>query len=203
MAESEGIRRSQYSTSDLPPDISHDLWSERGWPSVAALFKSTPIGAFSTSAEEFGLADLVVSYASGTARVLERTPERIASDGVDILGVGLLLEGTMEGIAASREFQLGPGEILLFDLSQPITMTISDSRSIQVAIPRSMAEADLGPVAVLHGRVIGQPASRSFGDRLLELRGMLDSVAAEDAPRLAALLTTSLAQALSAAKNGR
>jgi hypothetical protein len=196
MAESDGIRRGHYTTAELAADGAHDLWSERGWPSVAALFKSTPIGAFSTSADDFGLGEIIVSYASGTARVLERSPERIAADGIDILGVGLLLEGAMEGLAASREFQLAAGEILLFDLSRPITMTISDCRSIQVAIPRPLAEANLGPVAALHGTVVPGVAAAPFHHHLLNLRDALDTATDSDAPRLAAALIASLAKTL-------
>ena len=198
MVDGQGIRRGRYSTAEFPPDSSHDLWSEREWPSIAALFKSTPSDAFSTSAEDFALDEILVSYTSGSARVLERTPERIAADRIDLLGVGLLLEGAMEGMAASREFQLTDGEILLFDLSRPITMTMSEVRSIQVAIPRSIAEANLGPVGALHGRVVPRAAAASFHDHLLSLHAILDTADDSEAPRLAASLIASLAQTLTA-----
>jgi len=198
MAEGEGIGRSRYSAAEAARGDAHARWSERGWPSIAALFKSTPIGPFATSADDFSLNGVIVSYASGTARVLERTPERIAADGIDILGVGLLIEGAMDGLAASREFQLGAGGILLLDLSQPITMTMSDSRSVQVAIPRALAEAELGQVAALHGTVVAGAAARRFHDHVIGLRPILDTAADDDAPRLAAALVASLAQTLRA-----
>lgn len=192
MAEDEGIRRGRYSTADLTAGNAHASWSERGWPSVAALFKSTPIGPFSTTADDFGIGDVVISYTEGSARVLERTPERIAADGIDVLGIGLLLDGGMAGIAASREFQLGGGEILLFDLSQPITMTMSDSRSIQIAIPRPLAEAKVGSVAALHGLVVAAPASAPFRDYLFKLRETLEAGGDADIAQLVAILARAI-----------
>lgn len=196
MDENKSIRRARYSTAGLAAGVAHASWSERGWPSIAALFKSTPIGAFSTSADDFGVEDIAISYASGTARVLERTPERIAADRIDTLGVGLLLEGAMAGITASREFQLGPGEILLFDLSQQITMTMSDSKSVQLAIPRARAEALLGSVAAFHGMVMPQAVSAPFHDHVLKLRDTLEKAEDEDGPAIASSLLAFLGQAL-------
>jgi hypothetical protein len=199
MGVGDGIRRGHYSTANLPANQRHDAWSERGWPSIAAVFSSTPIGPFSTSAEDFDLDGIAVSYTSGTARLLERTPERIDADGLDLLGIGLLLDGEMEGTAASREFQASAGEILLFDLSQPITMTMSASDSIQVALTRPLAEAHFGPLTRLHGAIAPGDAARSFRDHLLALRDTLRHAGAVEAPGLAQALIASLAQALRAA----
>jgi AraC-like DNA-binding protein len=166
---------------------------------VAALFDSTPIGPFSTSAENVYLDGIAVSYSTGTARLLERTPERIAADRIDILGVGVLLEGEMHGVAQLREFEARSGEILLFDIAQPITMTMSIARSIQLAIPRAVAEGELGPVADLHGLVIGREEAALFYAHLLKLSEALRAISSEDAPRLARTLLDLLVVAVHAA----
>jgi AraC-like DNA-binding protein len=166
---------------------------------VAALFDSTPIGPFSTSAENVYLDGIAVSYSTGTARLLERTPARIAADRIDILGVGVLLEGEMHGVARLREFEARAGEILLFDIAQPITMTMSIARSIQLAIPRAMAEGELGPVADLHGLVIGREEAALFYAHLLKLSEALQTISKEDAPRLARTLLDLLVVAVHAA----
>ncbi|KRC82273.1 helix-turn-helix domain-containing protein [Sphingomonas sp. Root241] len=166
---------------------------------MAALFDSTPIGPFSTSAENVYLDGMAVSYSTGTARLLERTPERIAADRIDILGVGVLLEGEMHGVARLREFEARSGEILLFDIAQPITMTMSIARSIQLAIPRAVAEAELGPVADLHGLVIGREEAALFYAHLVKLSEALQAISSEDAPRLARTLLDLLVVAVHAA----
>ena len=102
MGDRRGIEPVRYSTSGIAPAERHEAWSDRGWPSVAALFESTPIGPFSTSAQNVQLDGIAVSYSTGTARLLERAPERIAADRIDILGVGLLLEGEMHGVAGKK-----------------------------------------------------------------------------------------------------
>ncbi len=198
MEDRRGIEPVRYSTSTIAPAERHRAWSERGWPSIAALFESTPIGPFSTSAENVQLDRIVVSYSTGTARLLERTAERIAADGIDILGVGLLLEGEMHGIADSRAFEIRAGEILLFDIARPITMTMSVARSIQIAIPRPLAEAELGPLVELHGRVIGRDEAALLQAHLHKLGEALHVVPPADAPRLARTLLDLLVVAVHA-----
>jgi hypothetical protein len=190
------VRRGHYTTDAVPLAKRHDNWSERGWPSVAALFKSTPIGDFSTSAEDVTLDDIAISFASGTARLLERSPERIAADGIDILAAGLLLEGEMEGTAGAREFQLGAGEILLFDMAQPITMTMSVSRSVQIAVPRAVAEARIGSVAPLHGLVVPRDQAATVGEKLSAVRTLRDDIRNADASHFAGAIIDSLAKAV-------
>lgn len=199
MGDRRGIEPLRYSTAGIAPAERHETWSDRGWPSVAALFDSTPIGPFSTSAENVYLDGIAVSYSTGTARLLERTPARIAADRIDILGVGVLLEGEMHGVARLREFEARAGEILLFDIAQPITMTMSIARSIQLAIPRAMAEGELGPVADLHGLVIGREEAALFYAHLLKLSEALQTISKEDAPRLARTLLDLLVVAVHAA----
>ena len=199
MGGSRGIEPVRYSTAGITPAERHETWSDRGWPSVAALFDSTPIGPFSTSAENVHLDGIAVSYSTGTARLLERTPARITADRIDILGVGVLLEGEMHGVARLREFEARAGEILLFDIAQPITMTMSIARSIQLAIPRAMAEGELGPVADLHGLVIGREEAALFYAHLLKLSEALQTISKEDAPRLARTLLDLLVVAVHAA----
>lgn len=199
MGDRRGIEPVRYSTVDIPPAERHDTWSDRGWPSIAALFTSTPIGPFSTSAENIQLDGIAISYSTGTARILERTPERIAADRIDILGVGVLLEGEMHGIADAREFEARSGEILLFDIAQPITMTMSITRSIQLGIPRPLAEAELGPLADLHGLVIGREGASLLHAHLLKLSEALQTISEADAPRLARTLLDLLVVAVHAA----
>jgi AraC-like DNA-binding protein len=203
MGDRRGIEPVRYSTSEITPADRHHAWSDRGWPSIAALFESTPIGPFSTSAENIRLDSIVVSFSTGTARLLERTPARIAADRIDILGVGLLLEGEMHGIAGKREFEVGAGEILLFDIAQPISMTMSIARSIQIAIPRPLAEAELGPVAELHGRVIGCDEAGLLHTHLHKLGESLHLLPSGDAPRLARTLLDLLVVAVHAAADGK
>ncbi|AQR73149.1 helix-turn-helix domain-containing protein [Sphingomonas sp. LM7] len=198
MGDRRGIEPVRYSTAGIAPEVRHEVWSDRGWPSIAALFESTPIGPFSTSAENIHLDGIAVSYSTGTARLLERTPERIAADRIDILGVGVLLEGEMHGVAQTREFEARAGEILLFDIAQPITMTMSIARSIQLGIPRAKAEAELGPLAGLHGLVIGREEAALLYGHLHKLSEALQRIPAEDAPRLARTLLDLLVLAVHA-----
>jgi hypothetical protein len=77
-------------------------------------------------------------------------------------------------------------------------MTMSSSRSIQLAIPRARAEAELGAVEALHGRVIHREQATKLEAALVELRDSIGTASAEDAPRLAQTLLELLAAAVRA-----
>jgi AraC-like DNA-binding protein len=193
MQPPRGIKTGHYSTAGLPPADRHELWANRGWPSVAALFDSTPIGEFETSADSVVLDGIPVSYAQGTARQLERSPARIAADQMNVLGISAILDGTMEGVAAERAFLAGPGEILLLDMAQTSSVLLSRSRSVQIAVPRSLAEAELGRVAALHGAVIGKDAAAMLLSHLGQLSERLQRIPERDAARVARTLLDMLA----------
>lgn len=185
MGDKRGIDPLHYSTAGMPPEERHEAWSERAWPSVAAVFASTPIGEFSTSADFVPLGAMMVSYSEGTARQLDRTSEKIASDGIDVLGVGILLEGTMQGMAAARPFRIEAGEIVLLDAGQPSEVSLSVSRSIQLAVPRAMASEAGFDVAAMHGLVIKAAAATMLVSHVRRVREALPYLSAEEGPRVA------------------
>ncbi len=184
MKPPRGIPADHYSTANLPRADRHEQWTSRGWPSSAALFESTPVGEFSTSAVGVTLNGIRVSYTQGTARNFERSPARIAADGIDVLGAGVILEGTIEGQAGGKAFAARAGEILLLDMSQSSAMLMSASRSIQLAIPRPIIEAEIGPVAALHGCVIGDGEASMLHSHLLQISEALELIPPGDASRV-------------------
>lgn len=186
----------------MPAEERHDRWTERGWPSVAAVFDSVPIGEFSTSADLVLLGQVMVSYAQGTARQLDRTAGKIAEDGMDVLGIGVLLEGKMEGVAGDRRFAVEAGEILLLDTTQPSAVAISASRSVQLGVPRALAQEAGFDVAALHGAVVNSVASAMLVSHLERIREALPQLSEEEGPRVARTLLDMLVLALSASARG-
>lgn len=199
MESKRGIDPLHYSTAGIAPAARHSTWSERGWPSVAAMFESTPLGEFSTSSDLVMLGQVMVSYAEGTARQLHRTPAKIAEDGMDAFCVGILLEGTMRGDAAGRTFEAGGGEILLLDALQPSSVLISTSRSIQLGMPRAVAIEAGFEVAALHGFVVNAAAAAMLVSHLKRIREALPQLSQEEGPRVARTLLDMLALAVNAA----
>lgn len=181
---------------DAPGHDAHAAWAGSGWPSVAAAFASRPIGAFYSHAVSVTVGPITVQFASGSARALERSAEQAGADGFDLLVAGINFDGESTGTAGKRAVVAGPGALLLFDLSQPCRLTIPASRSMQLAIPRPVAEQYLGPVRRLHGRVASAETAALLVDHLAQLERAMPTLAASQGPRLAGVILDLLAIAI-------
>lgn len=174
----------------------HAEWTGRAWPSMAAIFKSKPVGEFATAAERVEFDGLVVQFADGTARQFDRPPTRIRADGFDMLGVGVQLEGEMRGKAYGRPFHAQAGALLLLDAAQPSNLFLEAGRSLQLVIPRRVAEEHLGRVRQLHGTVVTPERGALLLGHLLRLRKALPLLTEAQRPRLARTVIDLLALAL-------
>lgn len=71
----------------------------------------------------------------------------------------IMVDGGLEGSAGRANFEIGPGDIMLFDVLQPMKMKLRESRQqgladvLYVAIPRTLL-ASVADSAQLHGRII-------------------------------------------------
>ena len=185
MKGKRGIAPTHFSTAGIPAEDRHEAWAERGFPSIAAVFSSEPVGEFSTSAESVLLGGVVVSYTEGTARQLNRTAEKIAADRIDVLGIGIILEGEMQGWAGNRAFRAGAGDVLLLDTAQPSEVAISISRSIQLAVPRNLASEAGCDVAAMHGVVINASSAAMLVSHVRRVREALPYLSTDEGPRIA------------------
>lgn len=185
-----------WSTDGVAPARRFAVWAMRPWPSIASVFAIEPIGPFETSADHWLLGDVVLQYARGTARRFAREATRLRADAIDLLGISVALDGEIDGDAAGEPFRADPGALLLLDLAQVATFSLSTCASIQIAVPRALAEHHLGSVHDLHGRVVAAPRAAFLRDHLLRLREEAPRLAASQGPRLARIVLDLLAVAL-------
>ena len=172
--ERPNIAVAHFSTDLIAPAYRHAIWSTTGWPSIASLFHSQPLDDFSTEADLVHLDQLFLQYAYSTARKFERGGDRAQSDGIDVLGVGIQLDGgPMSGEAGGRAFEVPQGAMLLLDMTRPCRITHPSGPSIQVAVPRALATRFLGSVPALHGTVVAPEAAAMLVSHLLQLRRAL------------------------------
>lgn len=163
-----------YSTDAIPASRRHAVWTKTAWPSVAALFDSRALADFSTEADMVHLDQIFLQYARSTAREFERSFERANQDGIDALGIGIQLDGGgMDGLVEGRSFVVPEAAMLLLDLTQPCTIAHPSGASIQVAVPRALAQVFLGPLPRLHGVVVSPARSAMLIGHLLQLRRAL------------------------------
>ena len=171
------IEIDHYSTDAIPSEHRHEVWAATAWPSVASVFDSRALADFSTEADLVHLDQLFLQYARSTAREFERNAERAAEDGIDVLGIGIQLDGgSMSGEVPGRAFTVPEGALLLLDLTQPCSVIHPSGASIQIAIPRALAQTFLGPLGPLHGAVASAAGSAMLVGHLLQLRRALPSM---------------------------
>ncbi len=103
------IAVAHYSTDEIPPDERHSAWAARSFPSVAAIFESVPVGPFQTTADRVELDGLLLQYAEGGARTLDRSATRADADGIDMLGVNVQFDGEITGTADATNFRVAAG----------------------------------------------------------------------------------------------
>jgi AraC-like DNA-binding protein len=185
MRSAAKLELKRYSTADLPPADRHEAWINRDWPSLAPVYRTTPLEPFDTVSDRLRLGDLVVHYSSITAQRWERDAAMRRSCDSDSLTVAITLAGEARGIMGERAFRTGAGSVMLSDLSQTSSHESTASRTILLALPRAVAtEAGL-KVAELHGAVLRSSAAAMLGPHLMGLRKAVPELMEEDGPLLA------------------
>lgn len=169
---------------EAPGIDAHAAWAAGGWPSVAGVFASRPLEPFYSHAAFLRLGEVVVQYAAGSARALERSAAQIAADRLSALAVGVHFNAPVDCDAGGPARTVAPGALLFLDLAQCSRVVIPASRSLQLAVPRPLAEEYLGSVAKLHGRVVPAVAGVLLVAYLDSVRQAAGTLAGSHAPRL-------------------
>jgi AraC-like DNA-binding protein len=185
-----------YNSEGMNDEQRHSAWAARGWPSVAALFDSQAIGEFSTESDRVTFDGLMLQYASGTARDIDRSINKARHDGIDILGVGYQFDDALRGRARDKAFQAPAGSLLFLDMAQASSLRVPKGRSMQLGLPRDIAEEHLGPVRKLHGIVVAPEQAAMLASHLLHVRQALPNLTEAQEPRLARTVLDMLAIAL-------
>lgn len=167
-----------------PGATSHTAWVERPWPSIGALYRTTPREPFAASAVSLLLGDVIVHRADFTAQHWVRDADLIAANDPGTLNVAITLAGRAAGVMGDRPFRTGPGSVHFVDLSQTSRHDSSASRTILLAVSRRLAIDSGLDVAALHGVVVRSAAGAALIAYLERLLQTVDSYCEEDAPLL-------------------
>jgi AraC-like DNA-binding protein len=175
----------RYSTADIPARDRHEAWVSRDWPSLAPIYRTTPLEPFDVVSDRLRLGDLVVHFTSMTAQRWERDAAMQRSCNPNALTVAITLAGEARGTAGDRAFRTGAGSVHLVDLTRLSSHESSASRTIHIAIPRDAATARGLDVAELHGAVLRSGAAAMLGPHLLGVRDAAPELGVEDGALLA------------------
>lgn len=160
-----------FSTDDFAEPDRFEAWRTRGWPSLAPIFDARPTSSsFHASIHTYQFGAVAMSAARMSGQELERSQRKIRADGLDHLGVLLMLEGEHRGVAGEGVSCGGDMTIQLGDFSKTYLQRSSPSQSITLAIPRAMAEPVLGPIGRLHGAVLDAGRAGLLIDHIRAMR---------------------------------
>jgi AraC-like DNA-binding protein len=160
-------------------------------------------GSFYARMSAWLLGDLVVTSGLLSAMRFDRTAEKAKADGFDRYSLVLLREGGWTGDVGGRLLTVGPGEVVLFDLTRPMRADGIASDSITLGIARHVMAAAMPRVSDLHGAVLDGAAGRMLADHLLLLVHQLTVMEQEDVPAVVEATVGALAGAVAATAEAR
>ena len=180
-----GLPTIRFDTACLPAAQQFEAWRE----AVGVTHEITSPGRLArdgldAASDVWRLDQLVVSHRRFPALRFARDAGRARKDGLDHYSLLLMRSGRWVGDVGGREVVVGPGEVCLFDLAQPVDNWVSDNASLRVMAPRELFDA--GPTAAAHGEVLRGGAAALLADFLENLRLQLDQLTLAEARHVGA-----------------
>jgi AraC-like DNA-binding protein len=162
-----------FDTSSEPAHRRFALWREV----MAATHEvSTDAADFTAQISLWSLDRLLISHGRITGQSFVRTREMIRRDHLDHFGLFVQAEGTRASQTDTTDVVVRPGDVLVFDLSQPMSSRATDGSSGTLYLPRAMAE-DIAPgLAREHGQVLRTATARMLAHHVYALGHDLSEV---------------------------
>jgi AraC-like DNA-binding protein len=177
------------STDSVAPEDRNDFWRDVTRPVCdTTLIHRDADASMQGTIRTRPLGQLLLGTTTFNAQHYHRSRQIIVQSDLDFYLVQLLVAGSLRGSFGDRNIAAGPGDICVFDLSQPYENEADAGARLSVAVPRSDLERALGN-RNLHGVVLkaDRPITRLIGDYLqglMSVSGQLspsESFAAQDA----------------------
>ncbi|RUT35037.1 helix-turn-helix domain-containing protein [Arsenicitalea aurantiaca] len=189
------MKSTLFSTDAHRPADRYEAWRNRDWPSLAPVMDSMPPEApFSARTETFSLAGIPLTYARIDGLDYVRSQSLIRRDGIDHVGIAIMVAGTYSGETRASAFAGGAGTVLIGEFGQPFRQRSTRSETVTLALPRAIVRRALPALEGVHGLVLDGAAATLIVEHVLMLRRNLRDVPDVVAPMLAeALVNTVLA----------
>ncbi len=139
------------------------------------------------------LGAIMLAVERGPAQIVVRTPQRVTAQMLDHVVLRAHSSGPVEVEAADCADRAGSGDLVLFDLAQPVRLAMPAGTSVTVVVPRrrlvdAIADGGVPRGQVLHGGL--DPLVRLLPGHL---RDLADTVGAATPAQLAELGPATLA----------
>lgn len=189
-----------FDTNDLPEDARFNTWRSAVHAHQVWLPPGADASRFAAVVEAWTLGDVVLAVSRLPAICLARTPEMASRDGEDWISLAFQLSGTTVFTLdhGGMVRTVGPGEIIVFDMTRDFKSNTSAHDVITCGISRRAIQQAMTEIPPHHGLLIDGRWGRLLADYLLSLVRQLPEMSAEDAPGLSKSLVHLLAACLKA-----
>jgi len=164
------LPHSSFSTEDLPEAERFSAWRE----DISLIFdiERSPIkdeSPFHATFDLYQFGQTVIAEADSSTGRYIRSPKKLQQDGLDAFLVQLFVEGGVQFGCGRRTVHAQAGDIVIFDLAQPVDNVNTRSRHITAMWPREALEALHPKVALWHGHVLprNKPAVKLLRQHLI------------------------------------
>ncbi len=186
-----------FSTDHFAVGDRYEAWRHRDWPSLAPITETcAPTGAFHAHCETYMLGAVALTYTRITGQIYQRPAAFIRRDGIDHVGLCLMLDGIYSGETKTADFSGGAGTLLIGDLGRTYAQESTDARTITLMLPRGLARTHLPILEGMHGQVLGAAESAYLSDHVQTLRRHLPALPETAGHRLAMSIIQCLAVCL-------
>jgi AraC-like DNA-binding protein len=139
------------------------------------------------------LGDIVVTTGTMSPMRFVRMQQRAEQDGHDRYSLLMVNTGSWGGDIDGRNLTVGPGQVVVFDMTRPFDCSGMANEHITLGISRPTLEATQVPIPDLHGRLLDGAVGRLVADHLLTLARSLPVATTADVPFIARATTLLLA----------
>src|SRR5882724_370689 len=189
-----------FDTKDLPEDARFNTWRSAVHAHQVWLPPGADASRFAAVVEAWTLGDVVLAVSRLPAICLARTPEMASRDGEDWISLAFQLSGTTIFTLDHGEVvrTVGPGEIIVFDMTRDFKSNTSVHEVITCGISRRPFLQAAPEIPPHHGLLIDGRWGRLLADYLLSLARQLPEMSTEDASSLSRSVLYLLAGCLKA-----
>jgi AraC-like DNA-binding protein len=158
-----------FDTADLPEAHRFDAWRTAMPHYDLSIADDSDPHSFRISSDAWMLGDMVVTTTQLSPVRFVRSAARVTADGCRHFSLVLPRRGSWSGDAAGRSITLGPGQIMIFDLSRPFEVAGAGGDTVTVTLTRAAVEATGACDRELHGLALEGLPQRVLADHLMLL----------------------------------
>lgn len=193
-----GIPISEFTTERLPPGEKMPAWRA----SIDVMFDARRssrdgLDGFEAHVRSYLLDTVMIARCRAGFQKFDRTPVRIAADGIDHYMFQVFLSGHVEMRRGSRAFRAGPGQVIGFDLAEVLDSWNSDFDVLSVFVPRQRLAPLLEHPDSAHGLTV--PATglgRLLAENVVLIHREAPTLTIAEAFETAEILTMMIASTL-------